>query len=248
MAKRARHDRNDPEAKAARDRVITIIDSVSPEDLVTSIKRAPSLRGMILGYIAEEMFEKYVPEKYGFISSEDIEKHDDHDRQFNKSDRTIKNTGRLYRIQLKSIQTNSIKRNLDTGLLQADVQNDASDSRPVSLPNGKSVTTTCYARGDYDILAVPLFPFTGEWNYAYKRNIDCRSTTSKKYTEEEAKFLLATTEIITWPLTDDWTMNLGDLLTDTIGIVVDKASIEEAEVDELLDGSIGLITKPSGEV
>ena len=43
-------------------------------------------------------------------------------------------------------------------------------------------------------------------------------------------------------------MNLGDLLTDTIGIVVDKASIEEAEVDDLLDGSIGLITKPSGEV
>lgn len=219
MAKRGKYDKDDPEAKAARERVVTIIDSVSPEDLVTSIKRAPSLRGMILGYIAEEMFEKYVPAKYGFISSADIEKHDDHNRQFNKSDRTIRVNGRLYRIQLKSVQTNSIKRNIETGMLQADVQNDASDSRTITLPSGKSIITTCYARGDYDILAVPLFPFTGEWSYAYKRNIDCRSTSSEKYSAEDAQFLLATTEIITWPLTDAWTMNLGDLLNDTIGLV-----------------------------
>lgn len=223
MARRGKYDRDDAEAKAARDRVVTIIDSVSPEDLVTSIKRAPSLRGMILGYIAEEMFEKYLPVKYGFISSDDIEKHDDHNRQFNKSDRTIRVDGRLYRIQLKSVQTNSIKRNLQTGLLQADVQNDASDSRTIHLPSGRSVTTNCYARGDYDILAVPLFPFTGEWSYAYKRNIDCRATSSDKYLAEDACFLLATTEIITWPLTDAWTTDLGDLLSDAIGLVAQPA-------------------------
>jgi hypothetical protein len=218
MAKRGKYDRDDPEAKAARDRVVTIIDSVSPEDLVMSIKRAPSLRGMILGYIAEEMFEKYVPQKYGFISSSDIEKHDDHNRAFNKSDRTIRVGSRLYRIQLKSVQTNSIRRNLETGLLQADVQNDASDSRMIQLPSGKPVVTTCYARGDYDILAVPLFPFTGDWSYAYKRNIDCRSTSSEKYSAEDAAFLLATTEVITWPLTESWTANLGDLLNGSIGL------------------------------
>lgn len=217
--RRGKYDKDDAEAVAARDRVITIIDSVPAEDLVMSIKRAPSLRGMILGYIAEEMFEKYVPQQYGFISADDIESHDDHDRRFNKSDRTISTNGRLYRVQLKSIQTNSIKRNLETGLLQADVQNDASDSRTVVLPNGSSIVTTCYARGDYDILAVPLFPFTGEWRYAYKRNIDCRSTTSNKYTDEDAEYLLATTELITWPLTDDWHDNLADLLDDKIGLV-----------------------------
>jgi hypothetical protein len=248
MAKRGKYNKDDPEAKAARDRVVTIIDSVPPEDLVMSIKRAPSLRGMILGYIAEEMFEKYVPAKYGFIASEDIEKHDDHDRQFNKSDRTIKNGGRLYRIQLKSVQTNSIKRNLETGLLQADVQNDASDSRTIHLPSGNSIITTCYARGDYDILAVPLFPFTGEWIYAYKRNIDCRSSTSEKYTAEDAKYLLATTEIITWPLTDAWTVNLGDLLTDDIGLVATKKTIDEIADGDILDDAIGLVAKPVGKV
>lgn len=245
MAKRPRYDKNDDEAKEARDRVLTIIDSVPPEDLVMSIKRAPSLRGMILGYIAEEMFEKYVPNKYKFIASDDIEKHDDHDRNFNKSDRTIKSSGRLYRIQLKSIQTNSIKRNLDTGLLQADVQNDASDARKVILPNGSSIVTTCYARGDYDILAVPLFPFNGEWIYAYKRNIDCRSTTSKKYNSEDSQYLLSTTEIITWPLSNEWTTNLEELLTNEIGIDTDNVSINSIVHGDALDDAIGLVSKPA---
>lgn len=217
--RRSKYNKDDPEAVAARGRVIKIIDSVPPEDLIASIKRAPSLRGMILGYIAEEMFEKYVPERYGFIGSEDIATHDDHDRRFNKSDRTIRVNDRLYRIQLKSVQTNSIKRNLETGLLQADVQNDASDSRAVALPNGNRVITTCYVRGDYDILAVPLFPFTGEWSYAYKRNIDCRQTTSKKYMSEDSEYLLATTEVITWPLTDAWHMDLSELLDNKIGLL-----------------------------
>lgn len=207
-----RYRADDPDAQQARDRVLTIIDSIPPEDLVTSIKRAPSLRGMILGYIAEEMFEKHVPVRYGCINPNQITAHDDHDRNFNKSDRTITVGGNRYRIQLKSIQTNSIKRNLNTGALQAIVQNDASDSRPVVMPDGNTVVTTCYQRGDYDVLAVPLFPFTGQWDFAYKHNRDCRSTVNRKYQEEYRPNLLATTEIITWPLGDGWGTDLKEYL------------------------------------
>jgi hypothetical protein len=204
--------RDDPEAVAARSRVLTMIDAIPPEDLVSSIKRAPSLRGMILGYIAEEMFEKHLPQRYPVILADHIQKHDDHNRELNKSDRTISYKGKPYGIQLKSIQTNSICRNLQTGLLQADVQNDASDARSIKLPNGSIVITTCYACGEYDILAVPLFPFTGTWDYAYKHNRDCRVCNSKKYSPEDAQYLLATIEKITWPLTDAWNINLLDLL------------------------------------
>lgn len=211
--------KDDPEAIAARARVLTMIDAIPPVDLVSSIKRAPSLRGMILGYIAEEMFEKHLPRRYPVILGDHIQKHDDHDRQLNKSDRTIAYGGRLYGIQLKSVQTNSICRNSQTGLLQADVQNDASDARSITLPNNSTVITTCYARGEYDILAVPLFPFTGTWEYAYKRNRDCRVCNSKKYSPEDAQYLLATTEKITWPLTNDWYTNLPDLLDDSLGYV-----------------------------
>jgi 23S rRNA maturation mini-RNase III len=217
--KRRKYDTHDPEAKHARARVLDIIDSVSPEQLVQSIKRAPSLRGMILGYIAEEMFEVYVRETYPELIEANIEKHDDHDRRFNKSDRTITHAGRIYRIQLKSIQTNSIKRCLNSGRLRADVQNDASDRRSVTFADGSTLETTCYLRGDYDILAVPLFPFTGNWTFAYKRNVDCRSSASEKYTDEQKNELLATTEILEWPLRGSWSDNLYDLLDDKIGLI-----------------------------
>ena len=103
MARRSKYDKDDEEAIGARKRVAEIIDEIPPEDLVDAIKRAPSLRGIILGYIAELMFERYVPQKYGLIDPDDIEEHDDHDRRFNKSDRTISLHGRLYRVQLRIV-------------------------------------------------------------------------------------------------------------------------------------------------
>ncbi len=211
--------KNDAEAVAARERVLSMIDAISAEDLIKSIKRAPSLRGMILGYIAEEMFEKHLFDEYK-ISPDNIQTHDDHDRGVNKSDRTVKYGGRVYGIQLKSMQTNSIGKNTITQALQADIQNDASDARTVILPNGSRVMTTCYKRGEYDILAVPLFPFTGKWNFAYKKNVDCRATTSKKYTEYQAKYLLASTEKITWPLSKEWSTDLRIIMTDLIGSII----------------------------
>jgi hypothetical protein len=217
MARAARgvKDATHPAAHAARSRVPLIIDAISPVDLVNAIKRAPSLRGMILGYIAEEMFEQHVLQKMKDIDG--IRKHDNHDRINNKSDREFVFDGRLYSVQLKSIQTNSIVWRSDEQRLTADVQNDGSDRRMVKLPNGRNVETTNYRIGDFDILAVPLFPFSGIWNFAYKNNSDCRMTESPRYDEETRQYLLASTEKITWPLADDWTTDLTSLFDGKIG-------------------------------
>ncbi len=242
--------KDDPDAILARSRVMTMIDAIPPEDLVSSIKRAPSLRGMILGYIAEEMFEKHVPEKYKSVLAEHLEKHDDHDREVNKSDRTITYKGRRYGIQLKSMQTNSIGRNVETGHLQADVQNDASDARSVILSDGTSVITTCYVRGEYDLLAVPLFPFTGKWDYAYKKNINCRTSRSKKYTEFQAQHLLATTEKITWPLSDDWHEDLIGLLDASFGkpVIAGKVVAEPTSKIRVVDPSAVILSLKDEEI
>lgn len=209
---RKKYDWDHEGAIAARERVSTIIDAIDADDLVVAIKNAPSLRGMILGYIAEIMFERHLPAHYDVILEEHIESHDDHDRKANKSDRTLSYNGKPVGIQLKSIQTNSIAYDPSVHKLRATVQNDGSDKRDVLLPDGSSVTTTCYRVGDYDILAVPLFPFTGKWEFAYKTNDSCRRSTSKKYTSVQQAELLATTEIITWPLDNDWTTNLMDII------------------------------------
>lgn len=208
-------DKDHELAVEVRERVPTIIDTIDPQELVNAIKRAPSLRGMILGYISEEMYEKHVLN--AMCQADEIEKPDCHDRTMNKADRYFPWNGRRYSVQLKSIQTNSVAWRHDINCLTADVQNDGSDRRTVELPNGLRIETTNYKVGDYDILAVPLFPFTGDWRFAYKRNRDCRSCESSKYTEEARRYLLSSTEQITWPLTGDWTEDLTSLLDETLG-------------------------------
>jgi hypothetical protein len=205
---------------------------VPPKELVAAIKRAPSLRGMILGYIAEEKFEEHLRQDLKGIT--DITKHDDHDRTKNKSDRSFAYKGRVYAIQLKSMQTNSINFDRRTGALQADVQNDASDSRKVKLPSGRSFVTTCYLRDEYDILAVPLFPFTGDWTFAYKRNRDCRATSCKKYSAKDREQFLATTEKLHFPLdeAEGWTTDLYSLLDETLGVPVQETTGEPEAVRE----------------
>jgi hypothetical protein len=197
------------EAVAARNKVTTIIDAIPPADLVNAIKRAPSLRGMILGYIAEEMFQQHVLSDQIYS---DINKHDDHNREANKADRDFLYKGHRISVQLKSVQTNTIAWRHDLNALSAGVQNDGSDKRDVRLPNGEVVSTTNYKVGDYEILAVPLFPFTGEWDFAYMLNSECRKTTSSKYTDIQKGYLLSTMESITYPLSNPWSKSLPETI------------------------------------
>lgn len=183
---------------------------IDPDALMHLIAENPSLRGFTYGYVSEDEFVKYLLD----LSIVDHYKDDDHKKT--KSDRTFVHGGMSYSVQLKSLQTKSIKE-LKTGTFQATVQNDASDRRRVKLGNGEEIETTCYVVGEYDILAVSLQPFTGKWEFAFKKNKDLRRSTNKKYTTEQQRYLLATTEIITYPLDSrsGWATNLHSLLKDT---------------------------------
>jgi hypothetical protein len=178
---------------------------IENEALVQLIKENPSLRGMTYGYVAEAAFVKFV-EKLGIVEHF---KPDDHKKT--KSDRTFNLGGRQYTIQLKSLQTNSI-RETEPGRFRAKVQNDASDARKIKLPNGSTIITTCYLVGEYDVLGVSLQPFTGDWRFAFKKNKDLKRTTSDKYSPKARKLLLATLEDISFPLTGDWTEDLLTLI------------------------------------
>jgi len=79
-------------------------------------------------------------------------------------------------------------------------QCDASDRRQVVLPNGKSVTTTCLRIDDFDLVAVNLYAFTGEWRFAFARNRDLPRTAHKAYTAYQRKHLLASLVPIDFPL------------------------------------------------
>lgn len=196
-------------AVAAKSRVLQIIDTVTPAELVQIVKATPSLRGMIAGNIAELKFLQHMHTFKGFS---DFYKPDDHNRLENKIDLRFKYKNRFVTIQLKSIQTNTIKWDAKNNCLKCKVQNDGSDKRDVQLPNGRVVSTTNYKFGDYDILAVPLFPFTGEWNFAYLLNRECTPTTSTKYSAKNRQYLIRTTECLTYPLSGRWSMDIKETI------------------------------------
>ena len=71
---------------------------VSLEDLEVLINQNPSLRGFILGYLAESKLRRFFQKDKRITS---LKKFDDHDRT-NKSDLVIGYKGREYSVEVKS--------------------------------------------------------------------------------------------------------------------------------------------------
>ena len=166
---------------------------VTPEELTEVIDQNPSLRGMVLGYLAELKLEKL------WLSGEgisDVTKHDDHDRR-KKGDRVIRYKGREFVFESKSLQTATIERTDDGWKGKAQV--DASDRREVVLPDGSTLTTTCLLRGEFDILAVNIFAFEDKWRFVFAKNSDLPSSTYRGYTQRQRRYLLATLVEVSWP-------------------------------------------------
>src|SRR5713101_8003606 len=122
---------------------------ISAEELTAAIDANPSLRGMLLGYVAEfhlrKMWFQGRPNVSHFI------KYDDHDRK-KKGDLFVTYKDHLFKIECKSLQTNSIRRVGDTFIGKA--QCDASDRRTVTFADGSTLETTCLLAGEFDMLAV----------------------------------------------------------------------------------------------
>jgi hypothetical protein len=164
---------------------------VSADEVEEIVAHAPSLRGIVVGYLAER---KLVEMYFKDLSPE---KPDDHDRR-SKWDRSILYRSVRVRVEVKSLQTNSVQQT--PGGWKGRFQCDASDSRVVKLPNGRSLKTVCLVVGGFDLLAVNLFEFGQAWRFAFVHNFDLPRTKCRKYGRRERAYLLQTTPSITWPL------------------------------------------------
>lgn len=166
---------------------------LSVAELTELIDTMPSVRGMMMGAVAElklrEILEDH-PEVTATI------KHDDHNRK-KKGDRHVTYKGQTFSVESKSLQTNSIEKAADGW--RGDAQCDASDKREVTLKDGTKLLTTNLLRGEFDILAVNCFAFENEWRFVFALNSDLPCSRYKKYTEEQRCQLLATLIPVTWP-------------------------------------------------
>ncbi len=177
---------------------VTILDRwhITADELTQVVDQNPSLRGFLLGYIAEYQLKKLLLADDRITT---IHKFDDHDRsRGRKNDLCITYKGVDFTIEVKSLQTASVRS--ENGMYWGNFQCDASDSRTIPLPNGERVKTTCLEVGGFDIVAVNLFAFQHQWHFGFALNRDLPRSTHKEYTPEQRQYLLATTMKITWPL------------------------------------------------
>lgn len=171
------------------------------EELTEIVNNNPSMRGLMLGYVAEYKLRKMFFEDKRI---KNLIKDDDHDRS-RKGDFRFVYRGRSFLVECKSIQTNTIRKE-PTGF-RANFQCDASDRRLVIFSNGTKKETTCLKVGEFDILAVNLFALEEKWRFAFALNSDLPRSRYKKYTPYQRNELLSSSMTITWPLNPPFVEN-----------------------------------------
>jgi len=180
---------------------------ISLEELGDMVVHNPSLRGFMVGYMAESKIRSYFS-MHPEISN--IYKPDDHDRS-HKCDLVLTYKEREFTFEIKSLQTNTVKSNQAGEGLVATFQCDASDRRVIYLPNGHQVNTTCLKYGDFDILAINLFAFTNNWDYAFALNRDLPHASQgrgkKAIPEDDLQYLIKSSIRITYPLQEPFVDN-----------------------------------------
>lgn len=129
----------------------------------------PSLRSFVMGYAAEIKCKTMHFENQPHITS--IYKPDDHDRT-EKGDLVVTYKGHRFAVEVKSIQTVSMKPKKRTGEVKPWFQCDASDARKVVFDDGSEVVTTALLVGEFDVLAVNIHAFDGKWRFVFAKNSD----------------------------------------------------------------------------
>jgi hypothetical protein len=210
----------------------------------------PSLRGMILGYIAEAKLKETL---MGHGRGSAFRKDDDHDRG-KKGDLVVTYEGFEFKIEVKSLQTNTVemlppggewirkiikqkgpgppnppylplweKHRFDAQF-RGQFQCDASDRRKVNFPDGSWVETTNLLFGEFHILAAGIFTFREKWDFGFALNRDLPASTNSDYTAYQRQRLIASMIPITWPLQSPFVSD--------IYILLDKLVAEEKAKQE----------------
>lgn len=176
----------------------TILDrsEISAQELTQIVDQNPSLRGLLVSYIAETKLRNI------WFSRPEITnaiKYDDHNRQ-KKGDLVITYKSNVFVLECKSLQTSSIKHPENTGgVWKGTAQCDASDRRSVKFPDGTSVETTCLLINEFDLLAINIFAFENKWRFVFIKNTDLPRSRYSKYTPEQRKYLLKGNINVSWP-------------------------------------------------
>lgn len=167
---------------------------ITIDELNAVLSERPSVRGILVGFLSEYRLQRTV---FSDARIHRLRRYDDHDRS-RPADFSFTYQGIDITVEVKSLQSRSV-RNLNGGFTGR-CQVDASDRRPVTFPDGSELATTCLLAGKFDILAINLFEFRQQWEFAFIRNADLPRSRHRAYTPYQREHLLATSVPVAWPL------------------------------------------------
>lgn len=142
-----------------------LLSSLPEQDFLGMLDSNPSCKGMLLGYIAEQVLIKHLEQTQRFLS---VTKIPDVDKT--KGDILVKYEGadggeRSATIEVKCMGSRGVRENLLEGGYNGSVCIKASDSRLV----GDQMTSS-QERGLFDILAICTITATGNWDFVFIHN------------------------------------------------------------------------------
>ena len=183
---------------------------LTEKELTEIIDQNPSMRGLMLGYVAEYKLKQMHFTDPRFTS---VTKDDDHDRK-KKGDLRVTYRGRDFKIECKSLQTKTVK--LENNIWTGKYQCDASDRREVTFKDGSKLNTTCLLTSEFDLIAVNMFAFGEKWHFGFALNDNLPRSRYKKYTEIQREQLLSSLMPITLPLQSPYSESPFPLLDQLI--------------------------------
>ena len=183
--------------------------------LAESVDANPSLMSFVFGYHAEYMARREISRQLG-VSVDSMTKPDDHDRT-QHGDIILPYKGRIYSIEVKCLQGNSVKKISENDEWFGRYQCDGSDATDVTIPDGRTIHTVALQRGLFDIVAVGLFAFGDMWRFAFIKEEDLESLDAsrgrrKDMPDDARRYFIKTTQDINWPLLPPYTTHIFDLL------------------------------------
>jgi hypothetical protein len=197
---------------------------ITPEQLTELLAENPSLRGMLLGYVAEMKLKELVTAIPGVTYTV---KHDDHNRK-KKGDLYLIYRGKAFDLESKSLQSSMVRWDEQNKRWVGKAQVDGNDRRTITLPDGSKLSTTLLVREEFDVLAINCYALEAEWRFVFARNRDLPTSNYRGYTEEQKQFLLASLIPVTWPPERPFYADLKELLDEMIanGEGTDPATLD----------------------
>jgi hypothetical protein len=152
-----------------------------------------SLRGIVLGYVAEEKLKKII-ESNSEVSSN--YKPHDQDKSI-RCDRVVVYKQQQFYIEVKSILSNTIRSESDYFVGTA--KTNYADKKELLFDDGSNCVTSLAMRKEFDILAVNCYHMTGKWDFVFIPNQSIPATESSEYTQFQKSQLLTRTIDVCFP-------------------------------------------------